>query len=196
MSPPATSGLRERKRAETRQRLERAALSLFLAHGFEETTIDDIAEAAGISRRSFFHHYASKDELLFRPAEQGDAALAAVLAAQSPDEPVLAQFEKAMLLLIERYATAESYDVAALIRRTPSLQARKQANYARSEAAALAALAAQGRDVENVELRIAVMAAVGILRIAAERWVAGDDPEALARYVRDGFAALRRVAAE
>ncbi len=57
-----------------------------------------------------------------------------MLAEQSPDEPVLAQFEKAMLLLIERYATAESYDVAALIKRTPSLQARKQANYARSEA--------------------------------------------------------------
>ncbi len=49
--------------------------------------------------------------------------------------------------------------------------------------------------MENIELRIAVMAAVGILRIGAERWVAGDDPEALASYVRDGFAALRRAAA-
>ncbi len=54
MSPPEASGLRERKRAETRQRLERAALSLFLAHGFEETTIDDIAEAARISRAASF----------------------------------------------------------------------------------------------------------------------------------------------
>ena len=54
---PATDapGLRARKRQQTRERLTRAAMALFLERGFEATTLDDIAAAADISRRSFFH---------------------------------------------------------------------------------------------------------------------------------------------
>ena len=51
LSPP--SGLRERKRQQTRERLTKVAMELFLANGFEATTLDDIAAAAEISRRSF-----------------------------------------------------------------------------------------------------------------------------------------------
>ncbi len=60
---PAT-GLRERKRLQTRERLTKVAMELFLKRGFEETTLDDIAAAAEISRRSFFHHFASKEDLV------------------------------------------------------------------------------------------------------------------------------------
>ena len=51
-------GLRERKQQQTRERLKRAAMALFLERGFEATTIDDIATAADVSRRSFFHYFA------------------------------------------------------------------------------------------------------------------------------------------
>jgi AcrR family transcriptional regulator len=53
-------GLRERKRLETRERLTRVAMALFLDRGFEATTLDDIAAAADVSRRSFFHYFGSK----------------------------------------------------------------------------------------------------------------------------------------
>ena len=57
--PPEDSqqgGLRERKRRDTLQRIAQTGLDLFIAKGYEETTLDDIAAAAGISRRTFFHY--------------------------------------------------------------------------------------------------------------------------------------------
>ncbi len=51
------AGLRERKRTETHARIQAEAIRLFLERGFETTTLDDIAEAAGVSRRSLFHYF-------------------------------------------------------------------------------------------------------------------------------------------
>jgi AcrR family transcriptional regulator len=56
--------LRERRRQRTAAEIERAALELFTGRGFDAVTIDDIADAAHISRRTFFRHYASKDDVL------------------------------------------------------------------------------------------------------------------------------------
>ena len=58
---PEQPGLRQRKRQQIRERLTRTAVALFLERGFEATTLDDIAAAADISRRSFFHYFASKE---------------------------------------------------------------------------------------------------------------------------------------
>jgi AcrR family transcriptional regulator len=57
--------VRDRKVEETRARITDAALTLFAGHGYAETTIDQIAEAAGVSRRTVFHHFATKDAILF-----------------------------------------------------------------------------------------------------------------------------------
>lgn len=65
MTQPETSGgLRERKRRETRQRISDAGLRLFGRQGFDATTVDAIAAEAGISRRTFFHYFNSKDDIL------------------------------------------------------------------------------------------------------------------------------------
>ena len=69
---PDGPGLRQRKLQETRERLTRAAMALFLERGFEAATIDDIAAAADVSRRSFFHYFASKEDVV--AAWQEDAA--------------------------------------------------------------------------------------------------------------------------
>ena len=54
-SPPKEKGLRERKRRETLHRIAEQGLKLFLSNGYEATTLDAIAKAAGISRRTFFY---------------------------------------------------------------------------------------------------------------------------------------------
>jgi len=74
------AGLRERKRQQTRERLTRAAMALFLERGFEATTLDDIAAAADISRRSFFHYFESKEDVVFAWQEESTAALIAAVA--------------------------------------------------------------------------------------------------------------------
>ncbi len=63
-SPPREEGLRERKRRETLHRIAEQGLKLFLSNGYEATTLDAIAEAAGISRRTFFYYFKSKEEIL------------------------------------------------------------------------------------------------------------------------------------
>lgn len=65
-----------------------AALALFLEHGFEETTVDQVVAAAGISRRSFFRYFGTKEDIVFGDlAEQGPVILEA-LRARPDDEPI------------------------------------------------------------------------------------------------------------
>jgi AcrR family transcriptional regulator len=59
------TSLRDRKTRETRARIAEAALELFLSQGYVETTIDQIAEAAEVSRRTVFHHFSTKSAMLF-----------------------------------------------------------------------------------------------------------------------------------
>ena len=61
---PVPEGLRERKQRETRRRIAETGLKLFLANGYDATTLDAIAEAADISRRTFFSYFKSKEEIM------------------------------------------------------------------------------------------------------------------------------------
>jgi AcrR family transcriptional regulator len=64
MRPPQKTGLRDRKRRETRARLEEAAVTLVLRDGLEQTTIATISELADVSPRTFFNYFDSKDSAI------------------------------------------------------------------------------------------------------------------------------------
>jgi AcrR family transcriptional regulator len=79
MAPGSAGTHREQKRQRTKVAIIEAAIDLFEARGYDETTIAEIAAAAGIAPRTFFSYFASKDELVFDGAEsQIDAAYAAI----------------------------------------------------------------------------------------------------------------------
>jgi AcrR family transcriptional regulator len=61
----ARPGLRERKKQQTRETIARVALELFAEHGYEETTLADIADAADVSKRTIFAYFESKEDILF-----------------------------------------------------------------------------------------------------------------------------------
>ncbi|MFD3424994.1 helix-turn-helix domain-containing protein [Nocardia fluminea] len=85
--PP--SALRDRKRERTRRAILVAAVELFEARGYEETTVADIAAEAEVGTRTFFNYFASKEELLFpEPDERVRAAVAAIATRRPGERPV------------------------------------------------------------------------------------------------------------
>jgi AcrR family transcriptional regulator len=83
-------GLRERKRAETRDKLETAAVTLVLKNGLEHTTLDAICDAANVSGRTFFNYFDSKEDAILglQDSQITDDAVAEVLAAHEGADPV------------------------------------------------------------------------------------------------------------
>jgi AcrR family transcriptional regulator len=78
--------LRERKKQETRQAIQVAALELFETKGYDATTIDDIVERANYSRRTFFRHFTSKDDVVFADVPERVEWLRSELAARRPSK--------------------------------------------------------------------------------------------------------------
>ncbi|WP_233517778.1 mycofactocin system transcriptional regulator [Geodermatophilus marinus] len=119
-------------RADTRARVEQVALDLFTRRGFEQVTADEIAEAAGISRRTFFRHFATKADAVWGDFASHVARLDRLLGAADDGQPVLASI-CAAYVQVNDYA-AEDLPVLrqrmTMILREPALQAHSQVRYA------------------------------------------------------------------
>jgi AcrR family transcriptional regulator len=195
----AAPGLRARKRQETRERLTRAAMALFLGRGFDATTVDDIAVAADVSRRSFFHYFASKEDVVFAWQDQVNKALVAEVAARPTAESMLVAAENAICTMAGQVDPGEAMAMAKLKQDNPALQAHDQVKYERLErelAAALGRRAPHKSDkATKLEARLVAMMAAGAMRIGSELWAAHgarEKPEKLARRL---FAAIRAILA-
>jgi AcrR family transcriptional regulator len=112
-----------------RQRLERAALELFAEHGYDKTTVEQIAAGAGLARSTFFRHFADKREILFG----GQDGLASRLAKSVENAPshqtALQAIETAFADIAADWFTPERRDLAprrtAVIASNPELQERE-----------------------------------------------------------------------
>lgn len=184
-------GLRERKRQQTRERLVEAAMTLFLERGFEATTLDDIAAAADISRRSFFHYFASKEDVVFAWHEATTAALVAAVAARPAHESMLTAAENAIGAIARQIDSHEAIAIARLKQDNLALQARDQFKYEQLERALAEALAKRtGRKADMLQARLVAMIATGAMRIGGEIWAAEgarEKPEALAKRIFGGI---------
>ena len=86
----AELGKRAAQRAETRERLQRSALELFRRDGFDATSVAEIAAGAGVTERTFFRHFPTKEAVLFQDYESRLEWFSAALAVRPLDEPILA----------------------------------------------------------------------------------------------------------
>jgi len=188
-------GLRERKRAETHARVHAAAMDLFGKKGFEATTLDDIANAAGVSRRSLFHYFASKEDIvLSTKAGLGDLIGAAV-ARRPADEPLLTMAENALTDMASDFQGPGPRALARLIHDTPALRAGDHAKYEALESRLAQALTTRkGLPPEDLQARVVATTAIGVLRMASETWLASDDGRGPEVHGKAAFAALRRAA--
>ena len=186
-------GLRERKRQETLQRIAETGLKLFVANGYEATTLEAVAVAAGISRRTFFHYFKSKEELLLAWQGTGfEQALRPAIMEESPDQSPLDAARNCLLRLVSRYETDESIIVDRLLRSTEALRARKQAVYVDMEQALLGAMCELWPEPKRrASLRIVAMVSIGAMRLAVETWRQENGQRSLAKYLRESFATLK-----
>jgi TetR/AcrR family transcriptional regulator, regulator of mycofactocin system len=116
----------------TRARVERAALDLFTLRGFENVTTDEVADAAGISRRTFFRYYATKADAVWGDFTGHVSRLEQRLADSDPAQPVLASV-CAAYVEVNDYADAELpllRERMQLILTEPALLAHSQLRYA------------------------------------------------------------------
>src|ERR1700730_814940 len=132
---PAGPGLRQRKRQQTRDRLTGVAMALFRDRGVEATTLDDIASAADISRRSFFHYFASKEDVVFAWQEESTAALIPAVAARRAHHSIIPAGENAIAARVKQLEPGEAVAIARLKRDNPALQARDQVKHEKLERA-------------------------------------------------------------
>ena len=127
MGPAPAGSHREQKRERTKAAILEAALGLFESHGYHETTIADIAAAAGVAPRTFFSYYASKDELLFDQAETRIGTAYKAIADRRSDDSAAEVLLRSLTDLLETghdFGGRHSQLRARLIRTVPAIRGR------------------------------------------------------------------------
>lgn len=171
-------------------RLEQAALQLYLERGFDQTTVAEIAQRAGLTERTFFRHFADKREVLFRGQVLVDAMTAAVAAAPegtAPLDVVAAALESTSDFFADRREHARRRQ--QVINSNPGLQERELIKLA-SMATALAD-ALRGRGVATDAAALVAEAGIAVFKVAFERWLADPDGRPLADHIGRALDELR-----
>jgi AcrR family transcriptional regulator len=188
-------GRRERKRRQTKERIEQAAIRLFLDHGFDRTTIENITQAADVSRRSFFDYFPSKEEVVFAWQDSFAEKLVEAIAARPAQEPLAKVVEEALISTTAVALDARSMALGDLVRDTPVLAARNQLKYSRLEQKLTEALMARadGDDIEVLRIRLLSAVVVGALRVGGEAWQERQPQGSIEVFARDIFRELWRI---
>ena len=191
--PAVRSG---RPRVASRAELERIGFALFERQGFDQTTIDDIAAAAGIGRRTFFRYFASKNDLVWGDFEEQLTRLRSLLAAVPADVPVMDALRHAVI----EFNRFDSHVVPwhrrrmELILHVPALRADSTLRYHSWQALITEFVAARlGQPVTAPQPRLIGNLALATSVTAYELWLEDESAEvstlldALFRWLADGF---------
>jgi mycofactocin system transcriptional regulator len=168
-----------RRRATSRAELEQAAFALFAARGFEGTTVDEIAAAAGIGRRTFFRYFPSKNDIPWGAFEDELERMRVRLKACPPEVP-LADALRVALIDFNRVAPAQvplHRRRMELILRVPTLLAHSTLRFAAwREVVAEFVAERTGRRPDDLAPQAIAHAVLGVAIAAYEHWL--DDPGA------------------
>ena len=192
-SPPKKEGLRERRRRETLRRIADTGLRLFLRNGYEATTLDAIAEEAGISRRTFFYYFRSKEEIiLVWQSGLAEAIRRAVLEQSTTRQTPLDAVKSALVGLTASYETDQArkqmMEIDRFIRSNETLRAREATKYAQQEQAVFEALSAMWPQPKRRQaLRVVAMISIGAFRLAIDRRSQDEGKRPFAAYLRECF---------
>ncbi|MFE9605800.1 TetR family transcriptional regulator [Streptomyces hokutonensis] len=190
----APLGLRERKKRQTRERIRREAYRLFAEHGYETTTVDQIADAAEVSPSTFFRYYPTKEDVVIQ--DEYDPALAEALRARPAGEPIVDAILNSLKGPLGQMLDQDREDLLLRTRITftdPAIRARNVVEQQRSEEVIAAIIAERtGRDATDLEIKCAAAAIIAVFTTLVRHWVEGDGQEDLAELYRRHLPLLAR----
>jgi AcrR family transcriptional regulator len=181
----AVDTLRTRKKAATRQSLHEAATRLAVAHGLDGVTVEDIADEAGVSRRTFSNYFANKeDAILHADRERTRLLVSLVMDRPATESPWQALRSAAAGLFLGRtMPDPEWVAQLRLLRRHPSLLARQATDQIAVERELAAALVSRGHDLDDELARLMAATFLAAFRTAAALWLEKPGERALPELV-------------
>ncbi|HKH18622.1 MAG TPA: TetR family transcriptional regulator [Solirubrobacteraceae bacterium] len=170
------TGLRERKKQQTRDLIAKTARDLFSKRGFEAVTVAEIARAADVSEKTVFNYFPTKEELFYSRLEAFEEELLAAIREREPGESVLAAFGRFVLdprgvfaMQSATDATERLRTINRVITESPALLARERQVFAQYTESLAALLAEEtGVDPDDVEPHVVASALLGIHRSLIE----------------------------
>ena len=190
-----SSGLRERKKAETRQALASAALRLAEERGPDAVTVEDIAAVVGVSPRTFFNYYPTKEDAIVGIPEGQSSEVVDELTSRPPDEAPLEALRQSLLAASEGLESrAEEWTMRhRLVQRYPTLAARYGVRFASFEQGIIDEIARRlGVDpAKDNYPALVTAAALSATRVALTTWQERPRRVRLVTLLEDAFATLK-----
>ncbi|HEY4268119.1 MAG TPA: TetR family transcriptional regulator [Galbitalea sp.] len=180
---------------DSRGRLAQAALELYVERGFDETTVAEIAERAGLTERTFFRHFADKREVIFPTQNEFQDMFVSVVAASPEDatpleavglalDSVAAQFEPRLPWSRKRQRVIDA---------NPGLQERELIKLA-GVATAIAATLRQ-RGVAEPAASLAAQSGIAVFHVGFQQWIDPTNTRSFPDIITESLAALKVVTA-
>jgi AcrR family transcriptional regulator len=178
--PARPSSLRERKKARTRAAIRQHALRLFMAQGYTETTVEQIAEAAEVSPATFFRYFPTKEDVVLQ--DDFDIVALAVMEAQPPELGPIAAFRAAAATVAKMQLTPEDAEIFAattyLTFAVPEVRARALDELVRTSDQISAGIARRvGASPDDFEVRNLAGAIIGVIMAATMPWDMSQPPD-------------------
>jgi AcrR family transcriptional regulator len=195
MSDSNPTPIRERTRRLAQTELTAVAQDLFLEQGYEETTVDQIAAAAGMSKRTFFRYFPSKDDLIIGKYDLFGDRMAEALDARPSDEPVWESMRRVFDITLDYVRDdrqrARNDAMDRIVQSTPQLTARYLEKLQRVQILLIGRLAERlGKPLSDPRPAAIVGAAFACLQAARASWLDSDQSEQFDDYLDRAMGAL------
>jgi AcrR family transcriptional regulator len=188
-TPDDTPTLAERKRAFVRRELAAAAARLLEESDYASITIEDITRSAGVSRRTFFRYFSSKEDVFLATLGDFGRAVEARLAARPVEESPAAALRRSLAAGLEDLPH-RALELARTARSVPALEGRRLEYLAAWRPALADVLGARSGVDTATDIRPSLAAAVALaaFETAMTRWVEGNDPDRISAVLDESFA--------
>lgn len=192
-APVPSEGLRERKKRATRAAIAAAATELFAARGFDAVTVADVARAAGVSEKTIFNYFATKEDLVFVAGGERRAALIAAIRDRPAGSSIVAPFRAATADFLARVETAGVDEIVAvprIVMTSTTLRNRLFLGWEEEAAELGAVLAAEAGEAADALVPVVVARALAwthrlAFRAAYMRLLAGENQRSVATDLRE-----------